>query len=79
MHYQLGSERFHGIRDSDVKMKWVPFSDGVVSEKVLGSWAFEMRDGCIESVASVMIIYIVECSHTLCYITVLIVVRRIEK
>ena len=38
-----------------------------------------MEDGIIESVASVLVLYIVECIRTLCYITVLIVTYRIEE
>ena len=38
-----------------------------------------MRDGRINSVESVKVMETVECNFTLCYITVLIVICRIEK
>ena len=44
----------------------LPFSDDLLSEISLGNWANEMRDGDIESVASVMLMDIIECIFVLC-------------
>ena len=55
------------------------FFDGLASERPLGSWPLEIRHGNIESLASVMVMDIVEGTYTLCYITVLMVIYRIEE
>ena len=72
--FYLGSENFDDIRVSDVKKNWVPFSDVLVIEILLGSLAIEMRNCNKVSIASVMIMETVECIYTMCYITVLIAI-----
>ena len=68
------SEKFDDIRDSVINKMGVPFSDSLVSRRLLGSWAIEMRYDNIESVATVMAGDVVECVYTLCCINVLIVI-----